>query len=71
MSVLPANQKLRARDAFYSLVLAPLEYMTSSLRKGDPWELADLQQVVNRCRALVEAYDNRVKMAKEQEHEPF
>jgi hypothetical protein len=65
MDELPANQKLRRKDAFYSLALAPLEYVTASLRKGDPWELADLTPFVNRCAALVAAYEDRMKAARE------
>lgn len=61
MSDLPSNQKLARKDAFYSLVLAPLEYVTKSLRKGDPWELQELTPFVNRCRALVAAYDKRME----------
>lgn len=60
MSELPANQKLARKDAFYSLSLAPLEYITKSLMKGDPWELRELTPFVNRCRALVDAYDKRM-----------
>ena len=66
MDNLPADQQLRRKDAFYSLVLAPLEYITASLRKGDPWETADLEQVAHRCRALADAFDARVSRAKEQ-----
>ena len=65
MNDLPANQQLRQKDAYYSMVLAPLEYLTSSLRKGDPWKGEDLFQLVNRCRALVAAYDARIESAKE------
>lgn len=64
MSTLEANQTLRRRDAYYSLVLSPVEYITASLRKGDPWELDELTPFVNRCRALVDAYDMRTKGAK-------
>lgn len=60
MSDLPANQKLARKDAFYSLALAPLEFVTKSLMKGDPWELKELTPFVNRCRALVNAYDKRM-----------
>ena len=60
MDDLPANQTLGRKDAFYSLCLAPLEYVTKSLMKGDPWELRELTPFVNRCRALVAAYDRRM-----------
>lgn len=58
---IPSSQKLSRKDAFFSLILAPLEYITSSLRRGDPWELADLRPFVSRCRALVAAYDARME----------
>lgn len=61
MKDLPANQKLARKDAFYSLCLAPLEYVTKSLRKGDPWALAELRPFANRCRALADAFDERMK----------
>lgn len=61
MDELPANQKLGRKDAFYSIALAPLEYVTKSLRKGDPWELRELQPFANRCRALADAFDDRMK----------
>lgn len=60
MDNLPANQKLARRDAFYSLALAPLEYVTKSLMKGDPWDLTELRPFVNRSRALVDAFDKRM-----------
>lgn len=65
MTTLPANQTLRRKDAFYSLTLAPLEYVTASLRRGDPWELEDLQDYARRCRALADAFDARIKEAGE------
>lgn len=61
MTDLPANQTLRQKDAYYSLVLAPLEYLTASLRRGDPWSGADLDPFIRRCRALVIAYDARME----------
>lgn len=63
MEVLPQDKALTRRDAFFSLVLQPLEYITKSLRTGDEWELDDLRPFVNRCRALVAAYDDRMKRA--------
>lgn len=67
MNVLPANKRFNRKDAFYSLSLAPLEYVTKSLRTGDEWELAELTPFVNRCRALVAAYDARIEAAQEAE----
>ena len=64
MNELPANQRLARKDAFYSMILAPLEYVTRSLMKGDPWELTELQQVANRCRALADAFDRRMAEAR-------
>lgn len=58
---LPPNQTKGRKDAFYSLNLAPLEYITKSLRTGDGWELNELTPFVRRCRALVAAYDDRIK----------
>lgn len=60
MDILPASRELSRKDAYFSLVLAPLEYITKSLRMGDPWALDELRPFVSRCRALVDAYDARV-----------
>ena len=65
MSDLPPNKAFGRKDAFYSLILAPLEYMTKSLRTGDGWDLTELTPFVNRCRALVAAYDDRIKAMNE------
>lgn len=67
MNDLPANQKLRQKDAYYSIVLAPLEHVTASLRRGDPWAGEDLAALANRCRALADAFDDRMKAAGETE----
>ena len=64
MNELPQERELGRRDAFYSLNLAPLEFMTKSLRTGDGWDLEELTPFVNRCRALVSAYDDRMERAK-------
>ena len=61
MDDLPPNKTFGRREAFYSLVLAPLEYVTKSLTMGDGWDLAELTPFVNRCRALVAAYDKRME----------
>lgn len=65
MNDLPPNKAFGRKDAFFSLCLAPLEYVTKSLRMGDGWDLAELTPFVNRCRALVQAYDDRMKAAGE------
>lgn len=50
------------RDAFHMLCLVPIERITESLRRGnDAWELRELTDYVNRCRALVAAYDARME----------
>lgn len=63
MNELPAIRKLSRKDAYHSLALQPLEWITRSLRKGDPWELGELQEFARRCRALADAYDMRVEAA--------
>lgn len=65
MNDLPPNRHFGRKEAFYSLSLQPLEWITKSLRMGDGWELAELTPFVNRCRALVDAYDARMEAAKE------
>ena len=65
MMDLPDNRTLYKRDPFYSLVLAPLEFMTASLRKGDPWDGDDLVPFANRCRAFVAAFDERMELEKQ------
>jgi len=69
MDDLPPNKRFNRKEAFYSLCLAPLEYMTKSLRTGDGWELAELTPFVSRCRALVDAYDARIKAAQNEKKE--
>lgn len=63
MNTLPPNKMFGRKEAFYSLALQPIEYITKSLRMGDGWELAELTPFVNRCRALVAAYDARMEAA--------
>ena len=66
---IPGTRKLNRKNAFYSLILAPLEYVTQSLRRGDEWELADLQDVARRCRALADAFDARIKLGEENDND--
>lgn len=61
MNDLPPNKTFGRKDAFYSLILQPMEWITKSLRMGDGWELDELTPFVNRCRALVAAYDARME----------
>lgn len=61
MRELPPNKKFHQKEAYYSMVLAPLEYITKSLRMGDGWHLADLTPLAQRCRALADAYDKRME----------
>lgn len=63
MNTLPANKTFGRKDAFFSLILQPLEYVTKSLRMGDAWDLAELEPFVRRCRALVAAFDARMEAA--------
>lgn len=60
MTELPPYQRLSRKDAWHMLALAPLESITRSLRNGDGWALEELTPFVNRCRALVAAYDARM-----------
>jgi len=64
MNVLPPNKNYGRKDAYFSMVLQPLEWITKSLRMGDCWLLDDLAPLVNRCRALVDAFDDRMKAVK-------
>ena len=66
MNDLPPNRTFGRRDAFHSIALQPLEWITKSLRMGDGWDLAELTPFVNRCRALVAAYDARMEAAQEE-----
>ena len=64
MNDLPPNRTFGRKEAFYSLALQPLEWITKSLRMGDGWDLMELEPFVRRCRALVNAYDDRIEAAK-------
>lgn len=65
MKELAAIRSLSKRDAYHQLVLAPLETMTRSLRRGDPWDATDLIDTGRRCRALADAIDMRVEAEKQ------
>jgi len=54
------RKMVKPRDAFFSMCLAPLEYVTKSLRQGDPWDLRELEPMVRRMKALTAAYDDRI-----------
>lgn len=65
MTGLPPD-RLRQRDDLFEMVaLRPIEAVTKSLRMGDGWKDGELEPLVNRCRALVQAYDDRMKAAGE------
>ena len=61
MTVLPQNKNIGLRDALAMIALTGLEKVTQSLRMGDGFDLDSLTPLVNRCRALVAAYDERIK----------
>lgn len=63
MNDLPPVRRLSRKDAYHMLMLKPIEDMTRSLNMGDGWELVQLNEFVCRCRALVDAYERRMKLA--------
>ena len=58
---LPATRKPPLRDALHMIVVVGLENVTKSLIYGDRHELDALRPLANRCRALANAYDERMK----------
>jgi len=64
MNELPPSKSFGRKQAYFSLVLQPIEYVTKSLRMGDGWDLTELEPFVRRCRALVDAFDARMEAAK-------
>ena len=64
MKTLPAAKSFKPRDAFNIMVLNPIEQTTRSLMRGDEMELRELEPMVNRMRALVNAFDARKNLAK-------
>lgn len=64
MNDLPPVRRMARKDAYHMLMLKPIEDMTKSLNMGDGWDLVELEQFVRRCKALVDAYGRRMKMAK-------
>lgn len=65
MTGLPPNKLRQRDDLFEMLCLRPIEAATRSLHMGDGWKAGELEPLVNRCRALVQAYDDRMKAAGE------
>lgn len=61
MKTLPPNVKMGNRDALRMFVEGGFEKITYCLRHGDGFDLDALTPIVNRCRALVAAYDERMK----------
>lgn len=60
----PTDRPLSKKDAFGALITEPLERITWSINRGDPWDLRDLHVVRNRCAGLVAAYDRRMEARK-------
>lgn len=69
MDRLPPNKSLGTRDVFKMLTLDGLERVTRSLRMGDAHYLQDLRPLAQRCRALADAYDHRMKQFEENQAE--
>lgn len=63
MSDLPPNIKMGQREVFDMVLLRGLESVTRSLRQGDGFAMENLWPLRNRCRALADAFDARVKEA--------
>ena len=57
----PAPHAQRPRDVFRIILLDGVERVTYGLRHNHEFDLRDLEPLVNRCRAMVEAYEWRVK----------
>lgn len=70
MTGLPrAKDTTRPREAFSLLVLAPLEHMTTALRRGDPFSgqaLADMEALRNRLNAFEDALDARLAVVEDE-----
>ncbi len=65
MSRLPAVPADKPRDVFAMLHLRGLEYITTALRRGEEFDMRDLEPLVRRSRAMVEAFDWRMGQANE------
>jgi hypothetical protein len=63
MNDLPPNVKMGQREVFDMILLRGLESVTRSLRQGDGFAMDNLWPLRNRCRALADAFDARVKDA--------
>ena len=64
MNALPPDPRLGLRDAYKMFIEHGLESITSALRHGHGFDLDSLTPLVNRCRALVAAYDARISEVK-------
>lgn len=62
---LPATRKPPLRDALEMIIVTGLENVTKSLLYGDRHKLDALMPLANRCRALANAFDERMKELKE------
>ena len=60
MNTLPPNHRLGLRDAYRMFIESGLESITAALRHGHGFDLDTLKPLINRCRALVNAYDDRI-----------
>lgn len=61
MNDLPPNHKLGQREVFDMVLLRGLESVTRSLRTGDGFSMENLRPLAQRCRALSDAFDARMK----------
>lgn len=67
MTRLPASKSDRPRDVFVMLHLSGLERITTALRMGDEFDMRDLTPLVQRSKAMIQAYEWRLEQMKEEE----
>lgn len=67
MNDLPPNHNLGQREVFDMLILRGLENVTRALRMGDGFHLENLRPLAHRCRALADAYDDRMNSVVEKD----
>ena len=63
MTTLPQNSSRGTREVFDMLVINGIESVTRALRRGDAFDLDNLQPLARRCRALSDAFEARMKEA--------